>query len=179
MPKKWENSCRTRRRDSGYAKKIFLPQGGEIRFQNVQFSIRETDKKFKISISLFLLEKALLFWTYGFWKDNSCQTLLRFFNISSGTIFIDGQIYKCNTNITSKKNISIVPQMNSSSEVWQKILPSGKPGASRQEIETADTKAGAIDFISALPEGFNTLVGERGVKLSGRRTTANRLPVLS
>ena len=37
----------------------------------------------------------------------------------------------------------------------------GKPGASRQEIETAAQKAGAIDFISALPEGFNTLVGER------------------
>ena len=101
-------------------------------------------------------------------KTTLCNLIPRFYEVTSGRILIDGQDIRRVTLKSLRQDIGIVQQdvYLFSGTVAQNIAY-GKPGATRQEIEAAARLAGAEKFILALKDGYDTYVGERGVKLSG------------
>ena len=97
-----------------------------------------------------------------------CNLLPRFYDVTEGSILIDGRDVKKITLKSLRNAIGMVQQevYLFSGSVYENIAY-GKPGASREEVVEAAKLAGAHDFIMGLPEGYDTFVGERGVKLSG------------
>lgn len=104
----------------------------------------------------------------GAGKSTFVSLLLRQHDISSGSIEIDGQNISDVTQESLRKNIAVVPQEPAlfHRSIRDNILY-GKPNATEAELIEVAKKAQAHDFITALPDGYDTLVGERGVKLSG------------
>ena len=113
-------------------------------------------------------EKVGLVGSSGSGKTTLTKLLLRFADIDSGTITIDGQDIAEVTQSSLRSQIAYVPQepLLFHRSVRENIAY-GKANATDAEIEQAAKKAGAYDFIIKLQDGFDTLVGERGVKLSG------------
>jgi len=101
-------------------------------------------------------------------KTTLCNLIPRFYDVTSGHIYIDGQDIQHVTLKSLRQDIGIVQQdvYLFSGSVAENIAY-GKPGATREEIVEAARLAGAERFILALKDGFDTYVGERGVKLSG------------
>lgn len=104
----------------------------------------------------------------GSGKTTLTRLLLRFSNIDHGQITIDGHDIANVTQESLRRSIAYVPQepMLFHRSLRENIAY-GRPGASEKEIRDAASKANALQFIDTLPEGFDTLVGERGIKLSG------------
>jgi len=104
----------------------------------------------------------------GSGKTTLTRLLLRFSDIEQGEILIDGQDISQVTQESLRSSVAYVPQ---EPMLFHRTLRDniayGKPGATEQEVIKAAEKANALEFIEGLPDGFNTLVGERGVKLSG------------
>ncbi|MCO5548215.1 hypothetical protein L7F22_001672 [Adiantum nelumboides] len=96
------------------------------------------------------------------------RLLYRFYDIQQGTIFIDGQDISKVKQASLRKAIGIVPQEPGlfNTSIYQNILY-GNTSASDEEVEAAAKAAQIYDRILSFPEGWNTVVGERGVKLSG------------
>ena len=113
-------------------------------------------------------EKIGLVGSSGSGKTTLTKLLLRFADIDSGEIAIDGQDIAEVTQASLREQIAYVPQepLLFHRSVRENIAY-GRPDATDAEIEKAAKKAGAYDFIVNLQDGFDTLVGERGVKLSG------------
>ena len=113
-------------------------------------------------------EKIGLVGSSGSGKTTLTKLLLRFADIDSGEIAIDGQDIAEVTQASLREQIAYVPQepLLFHRSVRENIAY-GRPDATDTEIEKAAKKAGAYDFIVNLQDGFDTLVGERGVKLSG------------
>ena len=104
----------------------------------------------------------------GAGKSTLAALLIRFYEPGKGRILFDG-IDAATIPLTQlRKQMAIVPQdiLLFGGTIFENIAY-GKPGASRQEVEDAARQANAFDFITGFPEGFETVVGERGVKLSG------------
>ena len=97
-----------------------------------------------------------------------CNLIPRFYDVTEGKITIDGIDIKDVTLRSLRSSIGVVQQdvYLFSGTVFDNI-EYGKPGASREEVIEAAKAAGAHEFISSLPDGYDTYVGERGVKLSG------------
>ncbi len=97
-----------------------------------------------------------------------CNLLPRFYDTTSGSITIDGQDIKNVTLQSLRSNIGVVQQdvYLFSGSVYENISY-GRPGATREEVMEAAKLAGAHEFITELQDGYDTYVGERGVKLSG------------
>ena len=104
----------------------------------------------------------------GSGKTTLCNLLPRFYDVTGGRILIDGQDIRHTTLKSLRAAIGMVQQdvYLFSGTVYDNINY-GRPGATREEIETAAKEAGAHDFIMKLPNGYDTYIGERGVKLSG------------
>jgi ATP-binding cassette subfamily B protein len=104
----------------------------------------------------------------GSGKTTLTKLLLRFDDVSAGAIYIDGQDIRDVTQKSLREAIAYVPQESSlfHRSVYENIAY-GKADATREEVIRAAKLANADDFIRELPEGYDTLVGERGVKLSG------------
>lgn len=104
----------------------------------------------------------------GSGKTTLTKLLLRFADVNAGQILISGQNIKGITQQTLRENIAYVPQETSlfHRSVAENIAY-GKPDATPEEIQRAAKLANAHDFILNLPDGYDTLVGERGIKLSG------------
>ena len=104
----------------------------------------------------------------GSGKTTLTKLLLRFADVNDGEISIDGQNIKYVTQESLRKNIAYVPQETA---LFHRSIAEnisyGKPDATMEEIVRAAKLANADEFIKDLPEGYETLVGERGVKLSG------------
>ena len=104
----------------------------------------------------------------GAGKTTTCSLLLRFYDVDAGSISIDGQDLREVTQKSLHRAIGLVQQ-----EVYlfdgsiAENIGYGRPGATRAEIEEAARRANIDDFIEGLPEGYDTLVGERGSHLSG------------
>ena len=113
-------------------------------------------------------QKVGLVGSSGSGKTTLTKLLLRFADVDSGSITIDGQNIAEVTQNSLRSHIAYVPQepLLFHRSVRENIAY-GRPDASDQEIETAAKQAGAYEFIQDLADGFDTLVGERGVKLSG------------
>lgn len=104
----------------------------------------------------------------GSGKSTLTKLLLRFDDVQAGAIYIDGQDIRDVTQKTLREAIAYVPQESSlfHRSVYENIAY-GKQDATREEVIRAARLANADEFIRGLPDGYDTLVGERGVKLSG------------
>jgi len=104
----------------------------------------------------------------GSGKTTLTKLLLRFADVNGGAIYIDGQDIRDVTQKSLRENIAYVPQESSlfHRSIFENIAY-GKPDATDEEVYEAARLANAGEFIAELPEGYDTLVGERGVKLSG------------
>jgi ABC-type multidrug transport system fused ATPase/permease subunit len=104
----------------------------------------------------------------GAGKSTIAALLLRFYQPDEGQLLFDGKAAETIPLTELRKQMALVPQdvMLFGGTIKENITY-GKPGASQAEIEAAARKANAHDFITSFPEGYETVVGERGIKLSG------------
>ena len=143
---------------------------GEIEFKNVSFSY-ETDKK-QVLTNLDLRvkkgESIALVGPSGGGKTTLCSLIPRFYELTGGEITVDGKNIQEVTLRSLRENIGVVAQdVYLFSGSVRENIAYGKTDATDREIEEAARLAGAHDFIATLPNGYDTYVGERGVKLSG------------
>lgn len=155
--------------DEPDAKPLEKP-AGTISFENVSFAYPDDSNAVFRDFSLEVAagEKLAIVGPSGSGKTTFCHLLPRFYEIDSGTIRIDGRDIRGVTLKSLRDCIGIVQQdvYLFSGTILENILY-GKPGASKEEAVEAAKKAGAHGFILELPEGYESYVGERGVKLSG------------
>ncbi len=143
---------------------------GEIEFKDVSFSYVKGEKQILRNLNLHLKkgENMALVGPSGGGKTTLCNLIPHFYEIESGEILVDGINIKDITLRSLRKNIGVVAQeVYLFSGTVRDNLIYGKPDATEEEIIEATKQAGAYDFIKALPNGFDTYIGERGVKLSG------------
>lgn len=143
---------------------------GKIEFDNVTF--RYTDNTPNVLKNLSLTVEAgkniAIVGPSGGGKTTLCSLLPRFYELDSGKITIDSIDIKDVTMASLRDKIGIVQQnIYLFSGSVRDNIEYGKPGASFEEIQEAARLAGADEFINLLPNGYDTYVGERGVKLSG------------
>ena len=104
----------------------------------------------------------------GAGKSTIARLLFRFYDVDDGAIEIDGQDIRDVTQDSLRRAIGVVPQDTVLfNDTIHYNIAYGRPGASRAEIEEAARLARIHDFIAGLPDGYDTTVGERGLKLSG------------
>ncbi len=143
---------------------------GEIDFDNVTFHYSDDDTEVLSGIDLHVPSgtSVALVGPSGGGKTTMCNLIPRFYDVTEGRITIDGVDIKDVTLRSLRSSIGVVQQdvYLFSGTVFDNI-EYGKPGASREEVIEAAKAAGAHEFISSLPDGYDTYVGERGVKLSG------------
>ena len=142
---------------------------GQIKFDNINFYYNESNPVLKnFNLTIKPQEKIALVGPSGAGKTTITRLLLRMYNLPGGKIFIDNQDIAKVKLESLWKSISLVPQ---DPILFHRSLAEnisyGKPGASQKEIEEAAKQAHAHEFITKFPDGYNTFVGERGVKLSG------------
>jgi ATP-binding cassette subfamily B protein len=143
---------------------------GQIAFKDMVFTHGEADEPLFDGINLTIApgEKIGLVGRSGSGKTTLTRLLLRFSDLDSGSIEIDGQNIACITQDDLRRAISYVPQEPLLfHRSLRENIAYGKPDASPQQIIQATRRAHAEGFIEKLPDGYDTLVGERGVKLSG------------
>jgi ATP-binding cassette, subfamily B, bacterial len=146
------------------------PGGGSIEFEQVTFRYQNTNSPIYDGLSVHIRagEKIALVGMSGSGKSTFVKLLQRLYDIQGGQIRIDGQDIAQVTQQSLRANIALVPQ---DPILFHRSLADniayGRPGASMAEIEAAARQAYAHDFIMSFPQGYDTLVGERGVKLSG------------
>jgi len=146
-------------------------QLGTVEFQNITFSYPSRPAVYALDALNLRVEPGqtvALVGRSGAGKSTLFQLLLRFYEPQTGSVLLAGQNINRYTLDALRESISIVPQdpVLFGASVAENI-GYGKLGASRAEIIEAAKLAEAFEFISALPEGFDTFVGERGVRLSG------------
>jgi len=142
---------------------------GKIEFDHVAFSYSETQPILKdLSLKIEPGQLAALVGPTGAGKTTIVSLLPRFYDATAGEIRIDGQDVRRFKQKSVREQISFVLQESLlfRAPVWQNIAY-GKPEATREEIIRAAKLAHADEFITAMPEGYDTMIGERGVTLSG------------
>jgi len=142
---------------------------GEIRFNNVSFSYNDkTEVLRNINLTIPKGKTVALVGPSGGGKTTFCNLIPRFYEVDEGSITIDGKDIRKVTLESLRRNIGMVQQdvYLFSGTVKENILY-GKPDATDEEIVKAAKLANAHDFIMELENGYDTFVGERGVKLSG------------
>lgn len=145
------------------------PQGN-IAFHNVSFAYPDDHNVVFRNLNLDIRagEKVAVVGPSGGGKTTLCNLIPRFYNIDEGEITLDGEDIRHYTLKSLRKNIGMVQQdvYLFSGTVFENIAY-GREDATREEVEEAAKRAGAHEFITALKDGYDTYVGERGVKLSG------------
>ena len=155
--------------DSPSAIKIQNVQGN-IEFRNVGFRYRDDHAHVLKDISLEVNagEYIALVGSSGVGKTTLCSLIPRFYEVSEGEILLDGINIKDMTLQSLRRNVGVVQQdvYLFAGNVFDNIRY-GKPDATQAEVVAAAKKANAHNFIMTLPDGYNTDIGQRGVKLSG------------
>lgn len=144
-------------------------QNGEIIFDQVQFQYKDSELLFKDkSIIIQPGQKIGLVGYSGSGKSTFVNLILRLFDVTAGRITIDTQDLRDVTQNSLRESIGMIPQDPSLfHRTIMENIRYGKPDASDEQVVMAAQHAHAHEFIQALPEGYNAMVGERGVKLSG------------
>jgi len=148
---------------------ILRGPAGQVTFENIKFTYNGRRAVFEnFSLEIPAGQKVGLVGESGAGKSTFTQLLLRMYDVESGHIRIDGQSISAVTQDSLREAISYVPQ---SSMLFHRSLKEnilyGNPHATDEEVIEAAKRAGAHRFIMDFEEGYSTLVGERGVKLSG------------
>jgi ABC-type multidrug transport system fused ATPase/permease subunit len=141
-----------------------------IEFKNVSFGYSSTGDTAleNISLSIKRGETIGIIGSTGSGKSSFVNLIARFYDANHGEIFIDGTDIKSYPLIKLRNKISIVPQKALLfSETISENIRWGKKDATMEEIKKACVISQAHEFINELPEGYETVIGERGVKLSG------------
>ncbi|MDR6627699.1 ABC transporter ATP-binding protein [Caulobacter segnis] len=148
----------------------FQPGPGAIEFQNVTFRYKAAGAPLydRFSLKIAPGERVALVGPTGSGKSTFVKLIQRLHDLQDGAILIDGQDVSRVTQTSLRRAIAVVPQDPAlfHRSLYENIAYA-KPDATREEVEAAAKKARAHDFILKLPKGYDTLVGERGVKLSG------------
>ncbi|MFB0959330.1 MAG: ABC transporter ATP-binding protein [Clostridiaceae bacterium] len=143
---------------------------GDVEFKNVTFKYKDNQEQVLSNINLTVNagETIALVGPSGAGKTTLCSLIPRFYEIASGEILVDGQNIQDVTLQSLRSSIGIVQQdvFLFSGSIFENIAY-GKLGASREEVIQAARLANAHDFIMETPNGYETNIGERGVKLSG------------
>ena len=142
---------------------------GDIDFCDLSFAYNEQSPVLNgISLHIPKGKKVALVGPSGVGKTTLCNIIPRFYEITSGSVLIDGIDIRDMTLDSLRENIGIVAQdvFLFTGTIYENIAY-GKPSASEDEVRNAAKQARIHDFIMSLPEGYNTYTGERGVKLSG------------
>ena len=143
---------------------------GKITFKHVSFEYPDDHTPVLADIDLTIKpgEKVALVGPSGGGKTTLCNLLPRFYDPTEGEILLDDQNIKKVTLQSLRSNVGVVQQdVYLFSGSVNENIAYGKPGASKEEVIKAAKLAGAHDFIQELKDGYETYVGERGVKLSG------------
>jgi len=145
------------------------PGPGAVQFEHVTFAYdpRRTILN-DVSFAVPAGHKVAIVGASGAGKSTISRLLFRFYDVTHGTVCIDGQDIRNVTQASVRASIGIVPQdtVLFNDTIYYNIAY-GRPGASPAEIEEAARLARIHDFIMASPDGYQTMVGERGLKLSG------------
>ena len=141
----------------------------ELTFSHVDFSY-EANRKilFDVDFTVSAGTTTAVVGHSGSGKSTLARLLFRFYDVNSGAILIDGQDIRQVTQVSLRNAIGIVPQdtvLFNDSIAYN--ISYGRPGANQEEIIAAAKAAYIHDFIVSLPDGYDTTVGERGLKLSG------------
>jgi ATP-binding cassette subfamily B protein len=142
---------------------------GQISFESVKFHYKDTELLFhNKSVTIYAGQKVGLVGYSGSGKSTFVNLILRLHDITDGRILIDGQDIRDVTQDSLRNNIAIIPQDPS---LFHRSLMEniryGRIDATDEEVINAAKKAHAHEFINKLPQGYESLVGERGIKLSG------------
>ena len=143
--------------------------GPEVRFESVSFSYQPNRQILRaISFAIAPGTTVAVVGSSGAGKSTLARLLYRFYDVNEGRITIDGQDLRGVTQASLRAAIGIVPQdtvLFNDSIAYN--IAYGRPGATQGQIEAAARSAQLHDFITRLPQGYDTPVGERGLKLSG------------
>jgi ATP-binding cassette, subfamily B, bacterial MsbA len=151
------------------AKALGVPVRGNIQLSDVGFSYVTGQPALRgVSMSIPTGKTVALVGPSGAGKSTILNLIPRFYDIDAGSITIDGTDVRDVTLESLYANISLVSQeVMLFDDTVRANIAYGRPGASEADIEDAAQHAAALDFIRELPLGFDTMVGERGIKLSG------------
>jgi ATP-binding cassette subfamily B protein len=144
-------------------------KGAEVRFAHVNFSY-ETKRQilFDVDFTIPAGTTTAVVGHSGSGKSTLSRLLFRFYDVNDGRITIDGQDLRDVTQTSLRQAIGIVPQDTVLfNDTIEYNIAYGKPGAAKDEIIAAARAASIHEFIESLPDGYATMVGERGLKLSG------------
>lgn len=143
--------------------------GGALRFEDVSFAYNPDRPILKgVDFTVPAGHRVAIVGPSGAGKSTISRLLFRFYDVGGGRIAIDGQDIRAVTQKSLRDAIGIVPQDTVLfNDTIRYNIAYGRPGASQDEIEQAARLARIDDFIRSLPEGYDTRVGERGLKLSG------------
>lgn len=143
---------------------------GEVRFENVSFGYQDTDERVLNNVNLHVKsgEYVALVGTSGVGKTTLCSLIPRFYDVSEGRILLDGQDIRDVKLKDLRQHIGIVQQdVYLFAGTIMENIRYGKPDATDEEIIAAAKAANAHEFIMNFENGYNTDIGQRGVKLSG------------
>ena len=142
---------------------------GTVRFEGVSFGYEAARPILhELSFEIPAGKTVAVVGPSGAGKSTLARLLFRFYDVNAGHITIDGQDIRQVTQASLRQAIGIVPQDTVLfNDTVEYNIAYGRPGASRAEVEAAARAAHIHDFIASTPKGYDTMVGERGLKLSG------------
>ena len=142
---------------------------GEVRFRNVRFGYRPDREILKgLSFTVPAGQRLAIVGSTGAGKSTVSRLLFRFYDVTDGAVLVDGHDVRDLTQDSLRAAIGVVPQDTVLfNDTIRYNIAYGRPGASQAEIESAARAAQVHDFVLRLPDGYDTKVGERGLKLSG------------
>jgi ATP-binding cassette subfamily B protein len=155
--------------DDAGAKDLALQGSPHVRFDNVVFAYEPSRRILQgVSFDIPAGKIVAVVGASGSGKSTLARLLFRFYDVNEGSITIDGQDIRRVTQLSVRRAIGIVPQDTVLfNDTVRYNIAYGRPDASVKEVEQAAKAAHIHEFIAATPKGYDTMVGERGLKLSG------------
>ncbi len=153
--------------DASDAKPLAI-RGGEVRFEHVSFTYSGGHGVHEINLTVPAGKMVALVGLSGGGKSTLASLLLRFYDVEAGRITIDGQDIRSVTLHSLREAIALVPQESMLfDDTVRANIAYGREGASEEDIVSAAKHAAAHEFITSLPQGYDTMIGAHGVRLSG------------